>query len=118
MAAARPSLRITFDSAEAFQREFDSNLSNGGAFVRTDKTFELRAAVEVELCLTYSKKSLKLEAEVVHLVPREMAGVGATPGVAVQFQLPIQSLRDKLGALAATSKRSADSRKDAGVRKA
>lgn len=118
MAAARPSLRIAFDSAEAFQREFDSNLSNGGAFVRTERALDLRAQVDVELCLNWCKKSIKLEAEVVHLVPREMAGVGATPGVAVQFLLPVQTLRERLGALVVTSKRSADTRKDAGMRKA
>ena len=118
MGSDRPRLRIAFESQEAFQREFDSNLSNGGAFVRTDQTLDLRATIDVELCLTYARKSLTLEAEVVHLVPREMAGMGATPGVAVQFQLPVQKLRERLGSLATPSKRSVDARKDAGVRKA
>lgn len=89
-------LRIAFESPANFQREFDSNLCNGGAFVRTEESFELRDGVEVELCFDYSGKSIVLEAEVVHTVPPEMAEMGTPAGVAVQFQLPIDELRNRL----------------------
>lgn len=95
-----PSLRVSFESPEVFQREFDSNLTNGGAFVRTEENFALRQAVDVELCFEYSGQTLTLRAEIVHIIPPEMAGVGGAPGVAVQFQMPVRDLREQLGALA------------------
>lgn len=95
-----PSLRVSFESPEVFQREFDSNLTNGGAFVRTEENFALRQAVDVELCFEYSGHTLTLRAEIVHIIPPEMAGVGGAPGVAVQFQMPVRDLREQLGALA------------------
>ena len=58
-------LRVAFESPEAFQREFDSNLANGGVFVRTEDGFELREAVCVELYFDYSGESIQLDAEVV-----------------------------------------------------
>ena len=111
-----PSLRVSFESPEIFQREFDSNLTNGGAFVRTEEHFALRQAIDVELCFEYSGHSLTLRAEVVHIVPPEMAGVGGAPGVAVQFQLPVRDLREQLGALAIPVPDSAGSRVDSGQR--
>ena len=102
-----PSLRISFESPEIFQREFDSNLTNGGAFVRTEENFALRQAVDVELCFEYSGQTLTLRAEVVHIIPPEMAGGGSAPGVAVQFQMPVRDLRDQLGALAVAAPESA-----------
>lgn len=93
-------LRVAFESHEAFQREFDSNLSNGGAFVRTEESFEPRETVMAELCFEFSGQSLELEADVVHIVPPEMAGAGGTPGVALQFQLPVSRLRQRLSQLA------------------
>ena len=96
-------LRVAFESPEAFQREFDSNLANGGVFVRTEDGFELREAVCVELYFDYSGESIQLDAEVVHIVPPEIAEVGGRAGVAVQFQMHVQDLREKLGAIAASS---------------
>jgi Tfp pilus assembly protein PilZ len=110
------SLRVSFESPEIFQREFDSNLTNGGAFVRTEEHFALRQAVDVELCFEYSGQTLTLRAEVVHIVPPEMAGVGGAPGVAVQFQLPVRDLREQLDALAIPVPDSAGSRVDSGQR--
>lgn len=96
-------LRIAFETPANFQREFDSNLCNGGAFVRSEEHFELRDGVEVELCFDYSGKSLVLAAEVVHTVPAGMAKMGTPAGVAVQFQLPVHELRDRLSEVGAPS---------------
>lgn len=108
-------LRVAFESPAAFQREYDCNLANGGVFVRTEDPYELREPVVVELFFDYSGESMQLEAEVVHIVPPEMAHVGGQAGVAVQFQLPVQQLREKLGAVAAASAASAE-RRDGGQR--
>ena len=58
---------------------------NGGVFLRTDEEFALRENVQVQLDFTWIGGSLRLPGEVVHIVPPEMAGMGGTPGVAVQF---------------------------------
>jgi Tfp pilus assembly protein PilZ len=92
-------LRITFSDAETFQREYLQNLVNGGVFVATIQAFELREAVRVEILLTFCKKKLRLNGEIVHRVPREMAQVGATPGVAVQFEGSVQEIRTRLDPL-------------------
>ncbi len=80
-------LRLAFDTAEAFRTEFERNITNGGAFVRTPDSFEVRALVEVEIELSYSGERVVLDAEIVHRVP------GA--GVAVQFLRPAVELRDE-----------------------
>jgi Tfp pilus assembly protein PilZ len=78
-------LQVTFSSAEEFQREHAANLVNGGVFIETAEAAELRETVTVELRLAGCSDIVRLDAEIVHIVPAEMAGAGAKPGVAVQF---------------------------------
>lgn len=111
-------LSVGFETPEAFQREFDSNLSNGGAFVHTDESFELRETLEVELCFDYSGHAVVLAAEIVHIVTPELAQATGGPGVAVQFQLPVGELRERLGELATAPSVSATGHADAGQRSA
>jgi Tfp pilus assembly protein PilZ len=89
-------LRISFEDAAAFQREYLQNLVNGGVFISTPLAFELREAVSVEITLVFCKKKLRVNGEVVHLVPREMAQVGGAQGVAVQFEGSVQEIRRNL----------------------
>jgi Tfp pilus assembly protein PilZ len=89
-------LRLSFADAEAFQREYVQNLVNGGVFVATIQAFELREAVRVEIVLPFCKKKLRINGEIVHIVPREMSQVGATPGVAVQFEGSVHEIRARL----------------------
>jgi Tfp pilus assembly protein PilZ len=94
-------LRITFEDAGAFEREYRTNLVNGGVFVATRGAFEIREPVSVELLLAYAGgRSLRLEGEVVHQVPAELAGAGGTPGVAVQLLGGGSEVRQQLAALA------------------
>ena len=92
-------LRLAFQSAADFEREFHSNLSKGGVFVPSDESFELREFLSVELALDYRHSVVTLKGEVVHLVPPDMAELGGTPGVAVQFQGPAQAVRDRLASI-------------------
>lgn len=87
-----------FPDAEAFQREYASNLVNGGVFVRTDEQFAVRETLQVELDFAWIGGSLQLAGEVVHIVPPEMAGMGGTPGVAVQFSESVVAVREHLRA--------------------
>ncbi len=101
MGQKRRRLRVSFQDAAGFEREYRANLVNGGVFAATGEVFELREAVVVELVLAYAGgRSLELEGEVVHQVPAALAGAGATPGVAVQLLGASAELRQRLAPLA------------------
>jgi Tfp pilus assembly protein PilZ len=110
-------LRIAFQDAEAFQTEYAQNLVNGGVFVATIQVFELREAVRVEIVLVFCKKKLRLNGEIVHIVPREMAQVGANPGVAVQFEGTVQEVRARLDPLVVACGTPAPAPADSGRRR-
>jgi Tfp pilus assembly protein PilZ len=89
-------LQIVFESAEALEREYKANLANGGIFIETNELFEPREMVTVVLELGDRLGSLRLAGEVVHVVSREMADLGAKPGVAVQLEGAAHELRSRL----------------------
>jgi hypothetical protein len=93
-------LRLRFDTAPEFAREYRENVSRGGAFVPGASDLELRTTVQVVLELGWCGESVQLSAEVVHVVPPELAAAGGTAGVAVQFQIPAPELRALLGRFA------------------
>jgi Tfp pilus assembly protein PilZ len=80
-------------------REYTSNLVNGGVFLRTREVFALRENVKVRLEFEWIGKALLLPGEVVHIVPPEMASMGGSPGVALQFSDAAGAVRQKLRAL-------------------
>jgi Tfp pilus assembly protein PilZ len=93
----QPKLKLRFESAAQLQAEFDKNIANGGVFVPSEETFELRQSVTVDMEMAFSAggpTTLALDGEIVHQIPREMAGSGVEPGVAVQFEASAQALRD------------------------
>jgi Tfp pilus assembly protein PilZ len=104
VSSAQRTLRVEFERAEDFEREYRSNLSNGGVFVRTGEAFEPREPVEVELALPYLGRSLSLAGEVVDIVPAGMTRVGGTAGVAIQFALGVRELRGRLAPLVETAR--------------
>ena len=99
MRRARRTLRVRFEGADAFQQEYAANLIHGGVFVPTDEAVELREHVAVELVLAFSGDRVTMTGEVVHQVAPEMAKMGATPGVAVQFDGSGEAIRKQLAAL-------------------
>lgn len=92
-------LQVVFESPDEFGREHRNNLANGGVFVASVAQAELREAVEVEIALPFCDASVRLQGEIVHIVPPEMESAGATPGVAVQFQGSPVEVRDRLAPL-------------------
>jgi len=89
-------LRIRFATPEAFSKEYTENLSKGGVFVTTDEPCEMREHVQVVLALGFCAEKLALAGEVVHRVTADMASVGATVGVAVQFDGSTHAVRKML----------------------
>jgi Tfp pilus assembly protein PilZ len=97
------SLRVAFSSEESFRREYQTNIANGGIFIATNVGFGVRERVRVEIGLDYCDERVDLEGEVVHAVESELAGAGATPGVAVQFTLKASDLRARFEPVLGTS---------------
>ena len=96
MGAPSRVLRLEFASAEEFQREHTANLVNGGVFIATSEPATPREIVSVELALAGESNKVRLDGEIVHIVPPEMAQAGAVPGVAVQFACTQTALRAAL----------------------
>lgn len=111
-------LRLEFASAEEFQREHTANLVNGGVFIATSEPATPREIVSVELALAGESNKVRLDGEIVHIVPPEMAEAGAVPGVAVQFSCTQTALRAALEPLVQLAGAPRAEPPDAGRRKA
>jgi Tfp pilus assembly protein PilZ len=90
---AHRKLRVTFDTLEAFRREYQNNLMRCGLFIPSTECVELRGVVQVELELAFRGVTLQLSAEVVSVGPPELAQAGGTPGVAVQLLQSADEIR-------------------------
>lgn len=98
-ADGRTALRVVFATLEEFRREFATNLTRGGLFVPSTADVEMREEVTVELVLDFCSASFELPAEVVSVVPRELAQAGGTPGIAVQILVEARALRERFTAI-------------------
>ena len=96
MAGALRTLKVAFARPDAFRREYEANLANGGVFVATEAAFELREKVRVVLMLGFCRREIELEGDIVHRVTREMSALGGSAGVAVSFDEPAAEIRKRL----------------------
>jgi Tfp pilus assembly protein PilZ len=96
------SLNIRFQDRESFAQEYQRNLANGGIFIPTPDDFEPREVIDVELDLEFCERFVTLQAEV---VSRVGSSGGDGGGVAVQFLMPADELRDLLGGIAGVASR-------------
>jgi Tfp pilus assembly protein PilZ len=103
MRGAERIFQVSFESAEALQREYEANLVHGGVFVPTEETAEPRERVQVEFLLAYSGDHFTMTGEVVHVVTSEMAEMGAIAGVAVQFDCSAREVQERIEPLCAPS---------------
>ena len=99
MSSAPRSLKATYARSDAFLREYESNLANGGIFVATEAPFALREKVRVKLVLGFCRREVELDGEVVHRVTREMGSLGGRAGVAISFDEPAAEIRQRLAPL-------------------
>ena len=93
-------LAIRFEEREDFAKEYARNLANGGMFIPTGESFDLREVVEVDLDLRFCERTVTLQAEIVSQVGAELRDAGGEPGVAVQFLVPAGELRSLLSDIA------------------
>ena len=98
-----PSLGVAFSTEREFLEEYSENISKGGIFVKTDANYELRQQVRVEIRLTYCRKQVSLDGEVVHVIPKELESTGAVPGVALQLIDTVEQLRARFESVADVS---------------
>jgi Tfp pilus assembly protein PilZ len=110
--------RLEFASAEEFQKEHTANLVNGGVFIATKDPTTERESVSVELALAGEPNKVRLDGEIVHVIPPEMAEAGAVPGVAVQFACTQTALRAALEPLIQAAGAPRPEPPDSGRRKA
>jgi len=110
--------QLEFASAAEFQREHSANLVNGGVFVATEQPATVRDTVSVELALAGESVKVRLDGEVVHVIPPQMAEAGAVPGVAVQFSCTQTALRAALEPLVQATGAPRPEPPDSGRRKA
>ncbi|MCH8891752.1 MAG: PilZ domain-containing protein [Myxococcales bacterium] len=118
MGAPSRVLQLKFASVEEFQQEHTANLVNGGVFIATEEPATLREMVVVELAIAGETRTVRLDGEIVHIVPPEMAEAGAQPGVAVQFSCTQTALRAALGPLCQAAGAPRPEPPDSGRRKA
>lgn len=117
MAGIQRTLQVCFADAKAFEQEYAANLAKGGVFVSSDEAFELREHVRVELLLESHGKSVTLGGEVVHVLTPELAQIGGSPGVAVQFEGAVSAVRGQLEPLRLAAGAPAHQTSDSGKRR-
>jgi Tfp pilus assembly protein PilZ len=88
-------LTLRFEDPEIFGREYRQNIVQGGAFIPSLESWEMRETVAVELELAWCGEREELEGEIVHWLTPEVAGDPSAAGVAVQFQTPALELRQR-----------------------
>lgn len=78
--------KVSYETPKMHSDEFTQNISMGGMFIMAENPLAIDSFVDVQLYLTDIKKSVRVEARVVHVVTREMAKEeGFTSGIGVQF---------------------------------
>ncbi len=87
---------VRFGSVDEFRREYATNISAGGVFIRTDDPPQMEAVVTVVLELP-GGAPVEAKAVVVHRVtPEEAAQRKVDPGVGVQFVHGDDAFRDRI----------------------
>lgn len=78
-------LKVVFNTEDSFYKEYSTNLSFGGMFVRSKKKPPLRTRLEISFGLP-SKEEITAVAEVIHVVDAEKSeGLNCEEGFGVRF---------------------------------
>src|SRR5712671_1049342 len=87
---------VRFGSVDEFRREYATNISAGGLFIRTEQPPDMDAVVDVVLELP-GGEPIQGKALVVHRVtPEEARSGGVDPGIGVQFVHGDDQFRERI----------------------
>lgn len=86
-------LRITFETREDLDREYETNLVNGGLFIPGRFELLYGEAVLVLVDLPFAATAVDLEGRVVQSIPVEFEENGGRCGVAIELSSPAQEIR-------------------------
>jgi hypothetical protein len=93
----RKTLRVCFESAEGFRREYHQNIARGVLFVASDEPHAPQERVEVIFDLTFCEASTSVWGELVVVVDPVLAEAGGTSaGVSLRLTEDASDLRQKL----------------------
>jgi len=87
-------LRVTFDSREELEREYEANLVNGGLFIPGHLELLYGEPVMVWVDLPFIDKTVELEGRVVQTIPIEFEANGGRSGVALEMSDTPEEIRE------------------------
>jgi type IV pilus assembly protein PilZ len=90
-------LAVRFGTVDHLRKEYTTNISAGGMFIRTEHPPAMNEVVQVSLALPGAGAPLDARAMVVHRVtPEEARQRGVDPGVGVQFVESDDRFRERI----------------------
>jgi len=79
-------VEVEYKNFDQFFREYSSNISKGGMFIKTENVFKAQTVLEISIKLPDLDEPLNLAGEVVHAIEPEMARErGWDPGMGIHF---------------------------------
>ena len=101
---ARKALRMRFESAERFRKEYHQNIARGVLFVPSDGPHAPREKIDLVLDLGFSGKSISVSGEVASVIDPPLAEAGGTSaGVSLRLLEDASRLRSTLEELSGLS---------------
>jgi Tfp pilus assembly protein PilZ len=102
--SARKVLRVCFETAEGFRKEYHQNIARGVLFVPSDDSHVPHQKVDIVLDLGFSGTSTSVCGEIVVVIDPLLAEAGGTsPGISVRLIEDAADLRRKLEELSGIS---------------
>ena len=98
MSEAYRVLRVTFETPDALESEFVSNLAKGGLFLPGHLELLYGEPVMVLVDLPFAETAIEVEGRVVQTIPVEFEANGAQSGVALELNEPPARLRERFEA--------------------
>ena len=103
---ARKTLRVCFESAEGFRKEYHQNIARGVLFVPSDDPYVPHEKIDLVFDLTFCEASIEVSGEVVVVIDPVLAEAGGTSaGISLRLIEDASNLRLELEKLSGVSLR-------------
>jgi hypothetical protein len=90
---SRQELRLIYESADAVEKDFGAGFGHAALFVESDGAWQPGQAVRICLDLRFCGREVRIQGLVVAVRPPGLGAAGAVPGVSLQLQTPVASIR-------------------------